>query len=150
MVAAPYTVAWTPPSAGNFSLVAVVTDSTNQTATSTAVGVAVANSQPAVALTAPGVGSVLTVGSNVSLAATATAGSGATIAQVQFLVTPSGATAAIVGTDTSAPFALTWVPTTAGNYTITARVTDTNGNTVTSTGVSVTAVTAPSTPPTSP
>lgn len=144
VVAAPYTVAWTPPSAGNFSLVAVVTDSTNQTATSTAVGVAVANSQPAVALTAPGVGSVLTVGSNVSLAATATAGSGATIAQVQFLVTPSGATAAIVGTDTSAPFALTWVPTTAGNYTITARVTDTNGNTVTSTGVSVTAVTATS------
>jgi hypothetical protein len=144
VVTPPYTVAWTPPSAGNFSLTAVVTDSTNQTATSTAVAVAVANSQPTVALTAPGVGSVLTVGSNVSLAATATAGSGATIAQVQFLVTPSGATAAVVGTDTSAPYALTWVPTTAGNYTITARVTDTNGNTVTSTGVSVTAVTATS------
>ena len=144
VVAAPYTVAWTPPSAGNFSLTAVVTDSTNQTGTSSAVAVAVANSQPTVALTAPGVGSVLTVGSNVSLAATATAGSGATIAQVQFLVTPSGATAAVVGTDTSAPYALTWVPNTAGNYTITARVTDTNGNTVTSTGVSVTAVTATS------
>ena len=144
VVTPPYTVAWTPPSAGNFSLTAVVTDSTSQTATSTAVAVAVANSQPTVALTSPGVGSVLTGGSNVSLAATATAGSGATIAQVQFLVTPSGATAAVVGTDTSAPYALTWVPTTAGNYTITARVTDTNGNTVTSTGVSVTAVTATS------
>ncbi|MFM8334581.1 MAG: Ig-like domain-containing protein, partial [Opitutaceae bacterium] len=144
VAAAPYTVAWTPPSAGNFSLTAVVTDSTNQTGTSSAVAVAVVNSQPTVSLTAPGVGSVLTVGSNVSLAATATPGSGATIAQVQFLVTPSGATAAVVGTDTSAPYALTWVPTTAGNYTITARVTDTNGNTVTSTGVSVTAVTATS------
>ncbi len=131
---APYTIAWTPSVAGAYSLTAVALDSTGTSVTSAAVSVTVANSQPTVSLTAPSAGTVATVGSNVTLTATAAAGSGATVAQVQFLVG-----AVIVGTDTTAPYTLTWVPTTAGNQVITARVIDMNNNTVTSTAVTITA-----------
>ena len=147
---APYGISWNPAAAGAVQLTARVTDSTTASTTSSIVTVNVANSQPTVSLTAPSVGAVLTLGSNVALTANATPGSAATIAQVQFLVTPSGGSASIVGTDTTASYGVTWVPGSAGNFTVTARVTDTNGNSVTSSGVSVTVVAGTSVAITSP
>ena len=133
-----YTVNWTPATAGAVSLTARVTDSNGATTTSAAVGVTVAAAAgPTVSVSAPSAGAVVTVGSNVSLTANATAGVGATIAQVQFLV---GTT--IIGTDTTFPFGVTWIPGTAGNFSITARVIDSLNNTVTSAAIAVTANTA--------
>ncbi|MSU50675.1 MAG: hypothetical protein EXS37_16575, partial [Opitutus sp.] len=139
VTAAPYTVAWTPTTAGAVSLTATVLDSAGVSATSPAVAVTVANSLPTISLTAPVAGGLVTIGSNVALSATATAGSVGTIAQVQFLV---GTT--IVGADTTAPYSVTWVPSSAGSFSITARVIDSLGNTVTSSAVTVTATSATS------
>lgn len=135
-----YTVDWTPSTTGAASLTARVTDSNGATVTSSAVSVTVAAAATAtVSLTAPAAGSVFTVGSPVTLTANAAAAAGGTVAQVQFL---AGTT--IVGTDTSAPYSVTWVPATSGNFSLTARVIDSFSNTVTSSAVTVTANTATS------
>ena len=137
VTAAPYTIAWTPSVSGTTSLTARATDSLGVTVTAAAVNVTVSPAAPTIALTTPQIGAVLTIGSNVTLAASATPGSGATIAQVQFLV---GTT--VVGTVTAAPYTVVWNPTTAGNFTLTARVTDSTNTAVTSSSVSVTVVAA--------
>ena len=133
-----YSFSWTPTTAGITSLTARVTDSNGTAVASSIVNVnVVAAAAPTISLTAPSMGSVVTAGSNVTLTATAAAGAGATVAQVQFLV---GTT--IVGTVTTAPYSTTWIPSAAGNFSLTARVTDSNGAVVTSSAVSVTAAAA--------
>ena len=142
----PYTVSWTPSLAGANTLTAQVTDSAGISVVSSVANVTVGALAPTVVVTAPVAGSVVTAGSNVTLTATATPGAGATVAQVQFLV--GGTT--IVGTDTSAPYSVSWTPPAAGNFSITAKVVDSLGNTATSAVVSVTAVSATSVAVTSP
>lgn len=142
VTSAPYTIAWTPSTAGTTSLTAQVLDSAGVTATSAAISVSVANSAPTVAITAPLAGALVTAGSNVTVTATANGGSGgATVSQVQFL---AGTTviATLAGTTGSSTYSTTWIPAVAGNFSLTARVTDSNGNTTTSTAVSVTATAA--------
>lgn len=139
VTAAPYTVAWTPSAVGAVALTARATDSSGLVVTSSNVNVTVAAAPPTVSLSAPQIGSVVTVGGNVALTATANAGTGATVAQVQFLV---GTT--VVGTVTTAPYTVTWVPTASGNFSLTARVLDSNNTTVTSSAVTVTAAAATS------
>jgi hypothetical protein len=137
---APYTVAWTPAALGSTVLTAQVTDSVGITATSTAVNVNVSAAGAAVSITSPITGSVHTVGAPVTMTATASASPGATVAQVQFLV--GGST--IIGTDTTFPYSINWTPSAAANFSLTAKVTDTNGVSATSAAVSVTAVSATS------
>ena len=132
---APYTLAWTPAAVGTVALTARATDSLGVTAVSNSVSAAVSPLPPAVTLITPQIGAIVTVGSPVSLTATATPGTGATVAQIQFLV---GST--IVGTVTSAPYAVTWIPTAAGNQSLTARVTDSSGASAVSSAVGVTVV----------
>jgi len=69
------------------------------------------------------------------VAISATATDASAITQVQFLV---GTT--VVGTDTTAPYAITWNSTTVpdGNVSITAKATDASGNVGTSAAVTVT------------
>ncbi len=142
VTSAPYSIAWTPATAGTTSLTAQVLDSAGVTATSSAISVSVANSAPTVAITAPLAGALVTAGSNVTVTATANGGSGgATVSQVQFLA-GSTVIATLAGTTGSSTYSTTWVPTSAGNFSLTARVTDSNGNTTTSTAVSVTATAA--------
>jgi hypothetical protein len=137
----PYTFAWTPTAPGSFSLTARVTDSTGATQTSTAVPITVS----AISITAPNNGAVVTVGTAVTLTASAFAPtSGATITQVQFLSGTTVLGTATTGTGSS--YSVTWTPTTAGNTSITARVTDNAGGTSTSPVVTVTTATTP--PPT--
>ena len=133
--AAPYTISWTPTSAGSISLTARATDSNGATATSGAVVVnATAGAAPTITITTPIAGAIVTVNTGVAFAATPTAGAGATVTQVQFLVNGS-AIATVAGTG---PFATTWTPAAPGNFTLTARVTDSNGDTATSAAVPVT------------
>ncbi|MBI5689643.1 MAG: PD40 domain-containing protein [Verrucomicrobia bacterium] len=134
---APYSVSWTPASAGNYALTAVATDSNGITATSPAVSVS-AGSPPSVVVT-PLAGSVL-VNTAQTLNATASSPAG-TIASVQFFVNGT----ALGGADTTFPYTAAWTPTAVGNYTLTAVATDSVGNTTTSAAVTavVTAGTVP-------
>ncbi len=129
---APYSFTWTPSIAGSVSLTARVIDSTGFTATSTAAVVNI--TVPTVAMTSPLSGAGVTVGTPVSLTATATAISPATVSKVDFLVGTL-----LVGTATTAPYSVNWTPTAAGAAAITARVTDSNGAAITSAVVNITA-----------
>ena len=92
---------------------------------------------PTVAMTAPANNSSGTVGTPITLSATA-ADSDGTIASVRFFDgnTPIGAT------DTSAPYSVNWTPASAGAHTLTARATDSCGVVTVSAAVMVTISTA--------
>ena len=137
VTSSPYTTTWTPSAVGTASLTARATDSTGTTVTSSTVSVTVGAAAPTVSISAPALGSVLPLNTATTVTATATAGTGATVAQVQFL---QGST--VIGTVTSSPYSISWTPTTAGNYSLTAKVLDTNNVTVTSSAVTVTVATA--------
>jgi hypothetical protein len=134
---APYSVTWTPTVAKTYSIRAQATDDKGSTVLSAVpynVTVVAAVTAPTITFTPP-----TTVGVNTvtPLAATATAGTGATITQVQFL---SGAT--VLGTDTTAPYTFDWTPTATGVVSLTAKITDSNGTTATSAASSVTVAAA--------
>jgi DNA-binding beta-propeller fold protein YncE len=88
---------------------------------------------PTVALTAPSDGASFSAPGNITLSASATAGTGATVKQIDFY---SGAT--LIGSASAAPYTVTWSNVPAGSYSLTAKVTDSLGQTATSPAVSVT------------
>lgn len=111
---------------------------TGGTTTSTAVVTvqAAANVPPVVTLTAPGPGSTFTQGAAVTLQATANDPDGSVV-RVDFLVD-----GAVIGSDTSAPYAGTWTAGTVGTHTIRALAVDNRGASTNSGTVSV-SVSAP-------
>ena len=137
VTSSPYTTTWTPSAVGTVALTARATDSAGTTVTSSTVNVTVSAAAPTVSISAPALGAVLPLNSATTVTATATAGTGATVAQVQFL---QGTT--VIGTVTSSPYSISWTPTSSGNYSLTAKVLDTNNVTVTSSVVTVTVATS--------
>ena len=131
---APYSITWdsTTVPDGTVSITAKATDTSNNATTSAARTAKVDNSGPAVAVTAPAADATVS-GTSVAISATASDVSG--VASVQFFV---GATS--IGTDTSAPFSVTWDTTATpdGPASITAVATDTVGNQTTSAARSAT------------
>jgi regulation of enolase protein 1 (concanavalin A-like superfamily) len=98
------------------------------------------NQPPLVALTAPGDGATFTAGTNVPVSAAASDGDG-TISRVDFF---AGATA--IGSDTTAPYAVSWqMP--SGTYSLTAAAVDNDGARTTSASVTVSASAAANAPP---
>jgi hypothetical protein len=134
---APYEATWNTTAVGNggHTLTARATDTANQTTTSAAVSVTVANvvpdNPPTVSLTAPANGA--TVAGAVNVAATASDDKGVT--QVEFFVDTVS-----IGVDTSASFGVIWNTTSVanGSHTITVRATDTANQTTTSASIDVT------------
>ena len=92
----------------------------------------IASSAPMVSLTAPADKQAFTAPATVALAASATAGTGKTIAKVEFY---SGATK--LGEDLSAPYTYSWANVAAGTYSVTAVATDNAGTASTSPAVAV-------------
>jgi hypothetical protein len=94
---------------------------------------------PTVSLTSPAAGATVS-GTAVTLSATAS--DNVAVAKVEFLVD-----GAVVGTDTSSPYSISWNSTTAanGSHSFTARATDTAGNATTSAAVTATVSNAGST-----
>ncbi|MDP3207741.1 MAG: Ig-like domain-containing protein, partial [Rhodoglobus sp.] len=129
---APYSATWTPSLAKSVTLIAVATDDkgNSQATTRTVTVLAVA---PTVSISAPANNSNATVGTPVTINATASAGLGTTVTNVQFLVDG----VAIGAADTVAPFSVSWTPSAAGTVALTARVTDSNGTAVTSAAIVV-------------
>jgi hypothetical protein len=99
------------------------------------------NPAPTVNLTSPTSGTSISLGSQMSLTASASdrtsTGAVGVVSRVEFF---SGQTA--LGVDTSAPYSIAWKPAASGNYILTARATDSQGAVGTSTSVTV-AVVAP-------
>lgn len=129
---APYTVNWANVAAGTYSLTAKATDNKGGTKTSSAVSITV-NAVPTVSLTAPANGATFTRPVTITLTATA-ADSDGTISKVEFY---RGGTT-LIGSDTTSPYSMTWTPSAAGTYSLTAKATDNKGATKTSTAVSIT------------
>ena len=131
VTSSPYTVNWAPSATGNHTLSARATDSNNATATSSSVSVIVANG-PTVTISSPTAGTV-NAGAPITITANASAAPGATVQSVQFFVNGTP-----IGTDTSAPYSISWTPTVSGANVLSAQVTDSLGVTTTSGNVSVT------------
>jgi hypothetical protein len=134
----PYTVNWTPSTAGSVSLTARVTDSNGAPITSSAVSVAVTSTASpgtatTVSITAPANNSVATTGIPVNLTATATAATGTTISSVAYYANGVAIGSAV----TASPYTVAWTPSAAGAISITARATDSLGTTTTSSAVTV-------------
>ncbi len=121
---------------GAHALKAVTYLYSNVNLASTPVNVTVSGSNlpPNVTLTAPAAGQSFPVGAVVPLAATATDSDG-TVAKVEFFV---GTT--LVATVAVSPYAATWTPAAPGTYAITAKATDNQGATRTTSPVNVTVI----------
>jgi hypothetical protein len=89
-----------------------------------------ANSPPLVSLTAPAPGTAYTTGAAVNVSAYATDSHG--VVSVQFY---AGAT--LLGTDTTAPYSVTWANVPSGAHSLTARAVDIYGAAATSAPVSI-------------
>jgi hypothetical protein len=141
----PYSFTWSNVAAGTYSITARAYDDDGAITTSSAVSVTVSaavNQAPTVSLTSPTSGATLTAPASIAFAASASDVDGS-VTKVEFL---NGTTA--VGSDTAAPYAFTWSNVPAGTYSLTARATDNNGASKTSTAISVTVSAPVNVPPT--
>ncbi len=132
--ARPYTLSWTPTTAGSYPLTAQATDSAGGVTTSPArtVTVQAANQAPNVSLTSPLANQSFTAPATVTLSATASDPDGS-IAQVEFF---QGTTR--IGSATEAPYSVVWNAVPAGSYSLTAKATDHLGATRSSPAVAIT------------
>ncbi len=92
-----------------------------------------AHAAPAVSLTSPAAAANFGAPAKVTITATATPSSGTTISKVDFY---RGTT--LLGTDTSSPYSYTWNNVAIGNYSLTAKATDSKGAVTTSAAIAIT------------
>ncbi|MBN2612931.1 MAG: carbohydrate-binding protein [Bacteroidales bacterium] len=98
----------------------------------TLVGGTTPNNPPSVSISSPANGATFTSGANITVSANASDSDGS-ISKVEFY---QGS--AKLGEDASSPFAYTWNNVAAGTYSLTARATDNDGATSTSSAVTIT------------
>ncbi|HMG89670.1 MAG TPA: Ig-like domain-containing protein, partial [Chryseolinea sp.] len=129
----PYSLAWNNVQAGTFSLTATATDNQNAIRTSSPVTVTVTspNTPPSVALTAPANNASIAAGASVTLSANASDGTGS-VTKVEFF---NGTTK--LGEDATSPYSFVWASVPAGTFSITARATDNQNATATSSAVTI-------------
>ena len=118
---APYTFSYSPTASGTHTIRAVATDGqglTGEHSVTVDVGVAL---PPNVAITSPAEGAVITLGTPIVIAAAVT--DDVSVSKVEFFA-GSAQTLTSLGEDLTAPYSITFNPTTAGTYTIRAVGTD--------------------------
>lgn len=129
------TRAYTPSTAGTYTLKSLASDDDSAETTSTAVEITVVepNSPPSVTLTSPGSGATYTEGDDIALAASASDSDGY-VTQVEFF-----ADGVSLGTDLDASdgWGLTWSGAAVGDYNVKAVATDDAGATTTSSVITV-------------
>ena len=137
--AAPFTATWSNVTAGSYNLTAKATDNQGAFTVSAPVRINVdANAVPTVSITSPANNTVFVAPATVIISANA-ADTDGTINKVEFF---QGAN--LIGTDTAAPYTVSWSNMTAGTYSLTAKATDNLGAAVTSAPVNVIVNTPPS------
>jgi len=129
----PYSATIASLAAGSHTITARATDNSGNTATATISITASSSTNPAptVSITAPSNGATFTAGNSISI--TANASDNGSVTKVEFY---NGSTK--LGEDTSSPYAYTWASVSAGTYTLTAKATDNEGASTTSSAVSIT------------
>lgn len=115
---------------GTFTVTLTVNDGSTTSAPATTT-VQITNVAPTVALTSPAPNSVFHMPASVALSAAASDPDGS-VAKVEFY-----ADAAKIGESVTAPYTITWSPTSKGPYSLSAVVTDSSGAAVTSAPVAV-------------
>ncbi|MES2538887.1 MAG: Ig-like domain-containing protein [Pseudomonadota bacterium] len=120
---APYAIEWANAPVGKHVITARATDSQGLSKTSGAIRVIV-NTPPTVSLTAPLATDAHVGLANINLAANVSDDDG-TITKVQFYRNGT-----LIGTATTAPYALTWTNAPPGTYRLTARATDDLGSVI--------------------
>ncbi|AQS39243.1 chitinase [Shewanella psychrophila] len=133
---APYSTSWTATNTGDIQLKAVATDNEANTAEDTLL-VTVSNQPIVASISATNTNGTVTLGKTVNLSATASSVVGE-ITGIEFMVN-----GAALSSDSSEPYTASWTPGSIGNYTITAKATDSQGNNVTSPALSINVVSAP-------
>ena len=128
---APYSINWFSPTSGQYSLLAIARDNFGGVAASEAVNITV-NTLPTVALTEPSDGASFTAPGTIGMSAPASDSDGS-IAEVEFYADDT-----LIGTDTNAPYGLTWTNVSLGAYSLTARAVDNLGGATVSAPVNVT------------
>lgn len=129
---APYSVSWTPLATGSYTLTAMATDSLGTSQTSPGVTVTVslggsgAGQLPTASVTWPAANTALPVNRTLNVTAGAEDADG-NIVSVEFF---AGKTS--LGIDTIYPYTVPWTPTSLGNYALTVKAIDSDGNAVTS------------------
>ena len=141
--ASPYSYSWAGVVAGTYNIKAVATDNRGATATSEVARVTV-NPSLSISVVSPTAGTTFDTGSKVTINAEAAANT-TTISKVEFYYAAAAtpATKTLIGADTTAPYSFQWntaSPTViaAGNYVVSAKVTDSALATATSANVAVT------------
>jgi hypothetical protein len=129
----PYTFDWTNVTAGTYMLTAKVTDNLGATNTSAPVSVAVASSNalPTVTITSPTNSATFTAPANIAITAEASDSDG-TVSLVEFFENDTR-----LGAVTNSPYNFDWTNVAAGNYTLTAKATDSLGAVVSSSPISI-------------
>jgi len=141
----PFTVNWGPVPAGTYNLYAIATDDKGATATSGTVTITVSNSTnqpPTATITSPANGASFVAPANITINASASDSNGS-VTRVDFL---RGST--LIGSDTTAPYTVTWSSVPAGTYPLTAVAYDNGGASTASAAVTVTVSTSTTTKPT--
>ena len=129
--------------AGSYNLTARATDDDGESTTSSVVAITVdaPNGAPTVSISSPANGATFTAPADITINASASDSDG-TVAKVEFF---RGTTK--LGEDSSSPFSFLWSNANAGSYNLTARATDDDGESTTSSVVAIT-VDAPNGAPT--
>jgi hypothetical protein len=120
----PFVTSWTPTTPGIYTITARAINAGGNQATSAASTVVVSNgAAPTVGITSPSSGFLTTAGLSVTLSANAFDSDG-TVAGVRFFVNGTPVGTAL----TTAPYTVTWTPSSGGIYTVVAQATDNVGN----------------------
>lgn len=127
----PYSFTWNNAATGNYSLIAKAMDSVNNSAVSGAINITVINPLT-VTISAPANGSFFSTDSSIAIQAEA-AGGMSPLQKVEFFASTTK-----LGEDATSPYRFTWNNSVAGNYSITAKVTDSVNNTAVSEAIAVT------------
>ena len=142
---APYAWTWTNVAAGTYSLRATAVDNAGaatSSSTATITVSAAANSAPTATLTSPANGATFTAPASLSLTANAADADG-TVVRVDFY---NGTT--LLGSDATAPYAITWSNVAAGSYSLRATAVDNAGAATSSSTATVTVSGAATSAPT--
>ncbi|MBF0504423.1 MAG: hypothetical protein HQL14_04895 [Candidatus Omnitrophica bacterium] len=135
----PYSYAVSNIPAGTYTLTAIATDSKGISTTSSPITVTITASAPAtpvVAITGPANQSTFTAGSSISITASASEINGS-IAKVYFYTDST-----LIGTSSASSCNFTWRNVSSGTHRLTAKATDTNGVSTTSSPVTITVTTS--------
>ena len=128
----PYSYSWTGVAPGTYTITAKATDNLGGTKTTAPVTLTVTNPLTT-SVTAPANNAVFTSGAAITVSANAaTTKSGTTISKVEFY---QGST--LIGSDTTSPYSISWTGAALGTYSVTAKVTDSQGLTQTSSPITV-------------